>query len=106
MFCSARGLSRCSIGSTSTLSVNSETRLNCAVGVCRLDHASDLLQYGERTGYLLKSRVTDVIEFTETLRRLLRGGVVIDPALIQELVTAGFMTHLRRSPHASVRCLR
>jgi DNA-binding NarL/FixJ family response regulator len=53
-----------------------------------VDQASDLLQYGERTGYLLKTRVTDVNEFVETLRRLLRGGVVIDPALVQELVAA------------------
>jgi serine/threonine-protein kinase PknK len=48
----------------------------------------DLLASGQRAGYLLKSRVIDVDDFTETLRRLLRGGSAIDPALIAELVTA------------------
>ena len=53
-----------------------------------VDQAMDLLQSGERTGYLLKSRITDVEEFVETLRRITRGGCVIDPALVQELVGA------------------
>lgn len=53
-----------------------------------VDQAIDLLQSGERTGYLLKSRVTDVEEFVETLRRVVRGGCVVDPALVQELVAA------------------
>jgi len=43
---------------------------------------------GERTGYLLKSRVTDVDEFLETLDRIVRGASVLDPALVQELVAA------------------
>src|SRR6201746_466401 len=34
-----------------------------------VEHAMDLLASGERTGYLLKSRVTDVDEFIETLGR-------------------------------------
>jgi hypothetical protein len=48
----------------------------------------DLLASGERIGYLLKSRVIDVDEFRETLERILRGGSVVDPALVQELVAA------------------
>ena len=32
-----------------------------------VDQATDLLSSGERSGYLLKSRVTDVDEFTEML---------------------------------------
>jgi DNA-binding NarL/FixJ family response regulator len=51
-------------------------------------HAVDLLASGERSGYLLKSRVTDVAEFVDTLERIARGGSVVDPALVQELVTA------------------
>jgi DNA-binding NarL/FixJ family response regulator len=51
-----------------------------------VDHAMDLLASGQRCGYLLKNRVTDVDEFIETLQRVVRGGSVVDPALVQELV--------------------
>ena len=54
----------------------------------QVDQAMDLLAGGERSGYLLKSRVTDVDDFIETLERIVRGGSVVDPALVQELVTA------------------
>jgi DNA-binding NarL/FixJ family response regulator len=53
-----------------------------------VDQATDLLSSGERSGYLLKSRVTDVDEFTEMLERIVKGGSVIDPALVQELLVA------------------
>jgi DNA-binding NarL/FixJ family response regulator len=53
-----------------------------------VEHAMDLLASGQRTGYLLKSRVIDVTDFTETLRRLVRGGSAVDPALVAELVAA------------------
>jgi serine/threonine-protein kinase PknK len=53
-----------------------------------VEHAMDLLGSGQRTGYLLKSRITDVDEFLATLDRVLRGGSVVDPALVQELVAA------------------
>jgi DNA-binding NarL/FixJ family response regulator len=53
-----------------------------------VEHAIDLLASGERSGYLLKSRVTDVDEFIETLERIVRGGSVVDSALVQELVAA------------------
>ena len=53
-----------------------------------VEQAMDLLACGQRTGYLLKSRVIDVQDFTETLRRLVRGGTVVDPALVAELVAA------------------
>jgi DNA-binding NarL/FixJ family response regulator len=53
-----------------------------------VEHAMDLLASGERSGYLLKSRVTDVDEFLETLDRIVKGGSVVDPALVQELVAA------------------
>ena len=54
----------------------------------QVEQATDLLASGEGSGYLLKSRVTDVDEFVETLERLVRGGSVVDPALVQELFAA------------------
>jgi DNA-binding NarL/FixJ family response regulator len=53
-----------------------------------VEHAMDILGSGQRAGYLLKSRVTDVDDFIETLQRIVRGGSVIDPALVRELVAA------------------
>ena len=53
-----------------------------------VEHAMDLLASGERSGYLLKSRVTNVDEFLEALDRILKGGSAVDPALVQELVAA------------------
>ena len=54
----------------------------------QVEQATDLLASGQRSGYLLKSRVTDVDEFIETLGRVVRGGAVVDPALVQELLAA------------------
>ena len=51
-----------------------------------VEHAMELLAGGRGIGYLLKSRVTDVEEFVETLERVAKGGSVVDPALVQELV--------------------
>ena len=53
-----------------------------------VEHAMELLATGQKIGYLLKSRVTDMEEFIETLERIVRGGSVMDPALVQELVSA------------------
>src|SRR3954470_14861750 len=53
-----------------------------------VEHAMDLLASGGRTGYLLKSRVTDVVDFVATLERIAKGASVVDPALVQELVAA------------------
>jgi len=53
-----------------------------------VEHAMDLLSSGERIGYLLKSRVTDVDDFLVTLERIVKGASVVDPALVQELVAA------------------
>jgi DNA-binding NarL/FixJ family response regulator len=53
-----------------------------------VEHAMDLLASGERSGYLLKNRITDVPEFIETVKRIVRGGSVVDPALVHELVAA------------------
>jgi len=53
-----------------------------------VEHAMDLLATGDRMGYLLKSRVTDVDEFVTAVERIAKGGSVVDPALVQELVGA------------------
>ena len=53
-----------------------------------VEHAMDLLASGQRSGYLLKDRITDVAEFIETLKRIVRGGSAVDPALVHELVAA------------------
>jgi DNA-binding NarL/FixJ family response regulator len=51
-------------------------------------HAMTLLANGNRSGYLLKTRVTDIDEFLDTLDRVCRGGSVVDPSLVQQLVEA------------------
>ena len=54
----------------------------------QVEQATDLLASGERSGYLLKSRVTNVDEFVATLERIVNGGSVVDPALVHELFAA------------------
>jgi serine/threonine-protein kinase PknK len=53
-----------------------------------VEHAMELLAGGRGVGYVLKSRVTDVADFLSTLARVAKGGSVVDPALVQELVSA------------------
>ena len=61
-----------------------------------VEHAMELLASGKGVGYQLKSRITDVNEFVDTLQRVARGGSVVDPALVRELVSA----RLRSDPLA------
>jgi serine/threonine-protein kinase PknK len=51
-----------------------------------VETALDLLDGGERIGYLLKSRVLRVDDVVDALERIAAGGSVIDPALVKELV--------------------
>ena len=53
-----------------------------------VEHAMELLSSGRSIGYLLKSRVTDVADFIDTLGRIAKGASVVDPALVSELVSA------------------
>jgi DNA-binding NarL/FixJ family response regulator len=53
-----------------------------------VEHAMRLLADGRAVGYVLKTRVSDVGDFLDTLGRIASGGCVIDPALVQELVEA------------------
>jgi serine/threonine-protein kinase PknK len=65
-----------------------ETAILVLSAYVEVEHAMELLAGGHGIGYLLKSRVTDVAEFLDTLQRIAKGGSVVDPALVQELVTA------------------
>ena len=52
-----------------------------------VDFALRLVTDGEGgVGYLLKDRVADVAEFSEAVRRVARGGSVIDPEVVALLV--------------------
>jgi DNA-binding NarL/FixJ family response regulator len=53
-----------------------------------VDQAMELLASGRRVGYLLKSRITAVGDFIESVDHIAQGGSVIDPGLVQELVAA------------------
>ena len=53
-----------------------------------VEHATELLASGHGIGYLLKTRITDVADFVDTLERISKGASVVDPALVQELVSA------------------
>ena len=51
-----------------------------------IETAIDLLEGGQAIGYLLKSRVLRVDDLVDALERISKGGSVVDPALVQELV--------------------
>jgi DNA-binding NarL/FixJ family response regulator len=53
-----------------------------------MHHAMDLLAGGQRIGYLLKNRVTDVDDFLEAVGHVLKGGSIVDPGLVRGLVAA------------------
>jgi DNA-binding NarL/FixJ family response regulator len=53
-----------------------------------VESALELLDRGHSMGYLLKSRVSDIQDFLEAMQRIAGGGSVLDPALVQELVSA------------------
>jgi DNA-binding NarL/FixJ family response regulator len=53
-----------------------------------VEEAMELLVGGKGTGYLLKSRITDVAEFIETVGRIAAGGSMVDPSLVQELINS------------------
>ena len=61
-----------------------------------VDHAMELLGSDRAIGYLLKSRVTDVGDFLDTVTRIARGASVVDPAVVAELLS----TRRRNDPLA------
>jgi DNA-binding NarL/FixJ family response regulator len=50
------------------------------------EHAIGLLSSGRGIGYLLKDRIVDVPDFVQSAERVVAGGMVVDPALVQDLV--------------------
>src|SRR2546422_279559 len=59
-----------------------ETAILVLSAYVEVKHATTLLESGQRSGYLLKSRVANIDEFLESIDRLSRGGSVIDPSLV------------------------
>jgi DNA-binding NarL/FixJ family response regulator len=64
-----------------------------SMGVLILSHHTEaafamrLLSEGSiGTGYLLKDRIADLEDFTDAVRRVARGGTVVDPAVVGPLV--------------------
>jgi DNA-binding NarL/FixJ family response regulator len=53
-----------------------------------VETALDLLEEGERIGYLLKRRVLRAADFLDAVERVANGGSVVDPALVKALVGA------------------
>jgi DNA-binding NarL/FixJ family response regulator len=53
-----------------------------------VETAVDLLEEGERIGYLLKSRVMKAADFLDAVERIANGGSVVDPSLVKALVGA------------------
>jgi DNA-binding NarL/FixJ family response regulator len=53
-----------------------------------VEYALGLLGTGGGVGYVLKTRLADAAELTDTVERIRLGGTVIDPALVEELVLA------------------
>jgi DNA-binding NarL/FixJ family response regulator len=51
-----------------------------------VDEAMELLATGRGVGYVLKSRVTKVEDFIQAVDRVVEGGSVVDPVIVQELV--------------------
>ena len=50
--------------------------------------AMTLVATGRGSGYLLKSRISELDDFLDAVARISRGGSVVDPALVQELIGA------------------
>jgi DNA-binding NarL/FixJ family response regulator len=65
-----------------------ETAILVLSAYVEVEHATTLLGSGQRSGYLLKSRVANIDEFLESIDRLVRGGSVVDPSLVVELLAA------------------
>lgn len=51
------------------------------------DYATELLgAHTSGVGYLLKDRITDIDTFLDSVHRVARGGVAIDPQVVQQLL--------------------
>jgi len=63
-----------------------------------VETAMDLLSAGQRIGYLLKTRITDVHQVVDAIERIATGGSVIDPGLVADL----FARRTRADPLADL----
>jgi len=73
-----------------------ETAILILSGHVEVEHAMTLLAGGPGSGYILKSRITDLDDFLDTVRRVLRGSSVVDPSLVQELAVDDPLERLTR----------
>jgi serine/threonine-protein kinase PknK len=53
-----------------------------------VETALDLLEEGEKIGYLLKSRVMRAADFLDAVERIANGASVVDPSLVKALIGA------------------
>ena len=67
-----------------------------------------LEEHPERSGYLLKERVSDVAVLVDALERIAEGECVLDPTIVAQARADGRATRARSasSPSASSRCSR
>ncbi|GAA2402906.1 response regulator transcription factor [Nonomuraea africana] len=49
-------------------------------------YAAELVDAGEGVGYLLKDRIGEVSEFVDALDRVAKGGMVVDPEVVRQLL--------------------
>ncbi len=57
-----------------------------------VDTAIDLLESGDRIGYLLKSSIAKATDLLDAVERVAEGGSVIDAALVREVIGARHRT--------------
>ncbi|GAA4696487.1 response regulator transcription factor [Nocardioides conyzicola] len=65
-----------------------ETAIMVLAAHVEIESSAELLASGRGVGYLLKHRVVDVDDFIDALHRVVRGGCVLDPVLVHELMVA------------------
>jgi DNA-binding NarL/FixJ family response regulator len=84
-----------------------ETGILVLSAYAEVEHAMELLASGRRIGYLLKSRVTDVGEFVDTLQRIANGVRSSTPGWFRSWCRpGGAATRSACSATASGRCWR
>ena len=75
-----------------------ETAIMVLAAHVEIESSTELLASGRGVGYLLRHRVVDVDDFVDALHRVARGGCVLDPALVHELMAK----RDRRDPFAQL----
>jgi DNA-binding NarL/FixJ family response regulator len=52
-----------------------------------VDYATELLAAGDKVGYLLKDRVSSIVELHDAATRIVAGGTVLDEDIVRQLLT-------------------